>query len=77
MGFPGSVVPGVHLPMHEAQETPVPSLGREDPLEEKGNPLQCPCLENPMARSLVGYSPWAHKESDTTENLRTHSPTVL
>ena len=23
-------------------------------------------------RSLVGYSPWCHKESDTTERLSTH-----
>ena len=33
-----------------------------------GNPLQCSSLENPhRQRSLVGYSPWACKESDTTE----------
>ena len=25
------------------------------------------CLENPMDRSLVGYSPWGRKESDTTD----------
>ena len=30
------------------RETPVRSLGREDPLEkENGNPLQYSCLENP------------------------------
>ena len=33
-----------------------------------GNPLQYFSLENPHGqRSLVGYSPWGHKESDTTE----------
>ena len=33
-----------------------------------GNPLHCSCLENPHGqRSLVGYSPWGHKESDMTE----------
>ena len=33
-----------------------------------GNPLQYSCLENPYGqRSLVGYSLWACKESDTTE----------
>ena len=33
-----------------------------------GNPLQYSCLENLHGqRSLVGYSPWGHKESDTTE----------
>ena len=25
-------------------------------------------------RSLVGYSPWGHKESDTTECLSMHAP---
>ena len=25
-------------------------------------------------RSLVGYSPWGHKESDTTERLHVHIP---
>ena len=29
-----------------------------------GNPLQHSCLENPYGeRSLVGYSPWGHKDS--------------
>ena len=37
-----------------------------------GNPLQYSCLENPHGqRSLVGYSPWGHKESDMTERLST------
>ena len=32
------------------------------------NPFQYSCLENPHGqRSLVGYSPRGHKESDTTE----------
>ena len=26
-------------------------------------------------RSLTGYSPWSHKESDTTERARTHTHT--
>ena len=38
------------------------SLGWED-----GNPLQYSCLDNPRGqRSLVGYSPWDHIESDMT-----------
>ena len=33
-----------------------------------GIPLQYSCLEIPHGkRSLAGYSPWGHKESDTTE----------
>ena len=29
--------------------------------------------ESPGQRSLVGYSPWGHKESDTTERLSVHA----
>ena len=39
----------------------IPGSG-SSPGEENGNPLQYSCLENP-----VGYSPWGHKELDTTE----------
>ena len=37
---------------------------------------QYSCLENPMDRegSLMDYSPWGRKQSDTTEQL-THTPT--
>ena len=49
-----------------------PGLGRS-PGEGKGYPPQYSCLENPHGqRSLVGYSPWTHKESDMTERLSTH-----
>ena len=45
----------------------IPVLGRS-PGGGNGNPLQYSCLENPHGqRSLVGYSPWGHKESDMTE----------
>ena len=47
----------------------IPRSGR-CPGEEKGNPLQYSCLENPMDRGrLVGYSPRGHKESDMTKWL--------
>ena len=49
----------------------IPGLGRS-PGEGHGNPLQYSCLENPHGqRSLVGYSPWGHKELDMTEWLST------
>ena len=53
------------------QETWVQSLGRKDsPGEGNGNPLRYSCLENVHGqRSLVGCSPWSHRESDTTERL--------
>ena len=48
-------------------ETWVGSLGWEDPLEKgTGYPLQYSGLENSMD---CMYSPWGHKESDTTERL--------
>ena len=50
----------------------IPGLGRF-PGEGNSNPLQYSGLENPHGqRSLAGYSPWVHKESDTTERLSTN-----
>ena len=47
----------------------IPGSGRS-PGGGHGNPLQYSGLENPHGqRSLVGYSPWGRKESDTTEWL--------
>ena len=38
-----------------------------------GNPLQYSVHEESHGqRSLVGYSPWGHKESDMTERLSIH-----
>ena len=51
------------------RETWVRSLGREDPLERRKwqpTPVLLPG-ESYGWRSLVGYSPWGHTESDTTE----------
>ena len=57
-------------------ETWVRSLGWEDPLED-GN-LFSTSLEDPHGqRSLVGYSPWGLKESDTTEQLSTTASNLL
>ena len=50
----------------------IPRLGTS-PEREHGNPVQYSCLENSHGqRSLAGYSPWGHKESDITEWLSTH-----
>ena len=36
--------------------------------EGTGSPLQYSCLETPHGqRTLASYSPWGHKELDTTE----------
>ena len=44
----------------------IPGLARSHG-KGHGNPLQYSCLENPLDRSLVGYSPWGLKESDMTK----------
>ena len=62
-----------------AQETWVPSLGGDDPLEKgNGSPLQKPHLENPMDRGAwwAIYSPWGLKEPDTTERLTLSLPSL-
>ena len=47
----------------------VPGLGR--------SPRGGHCLENPHGqRSLAGYSPWGHKESEMTEKLSTAHSTA-
>ena len=47
----------------------IPGSGRS-PGEGNDNPLPYSCLgKSHGQRSLVGYSPWGHKESDTTESL--------
>ena len=55
-GDPGSI-PGSGRSLGEGQGQPTPIL-----LPGKSHGL----------RSLVGYSPWGHKESETTEQLRFH-----
>ena len=55
--------------MPGAQETPVGSLGQEDPLKkEMANHTSILAQKNPMERSLVGVH-GGHRESDTTEQL--------
>ena len=72
-GFPGG---SVVKSLPAKQETRVWSLGREDPPEKEWQPtLVFLPGESHGRRSLVGYSPWGHKESDTTEQL--HSLTRL
>ena len=46
----------------------IPGSGRSSG-EGNGYAFQYSCLENPVARSLAGYSVWGHKELDTTGRL--------
>ena len=60
-----------HLPTQEPREVWVPSLGQDDPLEEgvvtHSSILAWRIPWTHGQRSLVGYSPWGHKESDMPE----------
>ena len=51
------------------QETWVRSLGQEDPLGKKWQPPPVLLPGNSHEQRLLDYSPWDHKESDTTERL--------
>ena len=52
------------------QETQVQSLGWKDPLEKgMATHSSIRAWRIQWTKSLVGYSPWNHKESDTTERL--------
>ena len=63
----GSVIKNLSA-MQEPQEKWVRFLGQEDPLEEgmATHPVFLPG-ESHGQKSLVGYSPWGHKESDMTK----------
>ena len=52
------------------QETWVQSLGREDPLEkEMATHSSILTWRIPWTEETGSYSPWGHKQSDTTEQL--------
>ena len=67
MGFPGGS-DGKASTCNAGDPDSIPGSGR-CPGKGNGNPLQYSCLENSMDGSLVGYSPWGRKESDTTKWL--------
>ena len=56
------------IPIYNAGDPGSISGEGRAPGEGNGNPFQYYCLEKSHEwRSLVGYSPWGRKESDTTE----------
>ena len=67
MGFPGGS-DGKESACNAADTGSIPGLERS-PGKDNSNPLQYSRLENPTERSLAGYSPWDHKESDAAEQL--------
>jgi len=66
LGFPGDS-DGKESTCNVGDLGSIPRLGRSLG-GGHGNPFQYSYLENPHEqRSLAGYSPWGHKEADTTE----------
>ena len=54
--------------MQETQEKQFQSLGREDPWSRKWQPTPVFLPRKFQGqRSVLGYTPWGGKESDTTE----------
>ena len=68
LGFPGGFPGGSEGKASACNAGDLGSIpgSERSPGEGNGNPLQYSCLENPMDRG-AGYSPWGHKELDTTE----------
>ena len=79
LGFPGDASDKEPACQCRRHETWVRSLDQEDPLEEEmATHSSISCLENPHGqRSLVGYCPGGHKESDMTEQLTLSLFTVV
>ena len=70
LGFP-SGSDGKESTCNEVDLGSIPGLGRS-PGGGHGKALQYSYLENPHGqRSLAGYNPLGHKESDMTEQLST------
>ena len=60
------------------QETPVLFLGQEDPLEkEMATQSSILAWEIPWTEEPGGLQSRGHKESDTTEQLRTHAELLV
>ena len=76
LGFPGGSV-GKASAYNVGELGSIPGSGRS-PREGNGNPLQYSYLENPMdGGTWLGYSPWGHKELDTTEQLNNNNNNYL
>ena len=60
--------------LQETREMQVGSPGRETPWRRTWQPTPGFLPEKCQGqRNLVGYSPWGHKESDTTEGMSRHA----
>ena len=66
--------------MQEMPEIWILFLGLEDPLEQERLEQHTPVFlpgKSHGHRSLLGYSPWGHKELDVTEHAHMHALAYL
>ena len=69
----GSVVKNLPAKAGDPRDTGSIPGSERSPGEGNVSPLQYYCLEKSMDRGAWwAYSPWGHKESDTTEQLSAH-----
>ena len=66
-GFPSSSI-GEEFVCNAGDLGSIPGSGRI-PWRREWHMFQYSCLENSWTQDLVGYSPWDHKELDTTVRL--------
>ena len=72
----GAVVKNVPTNLGDARDADLIPVSGKSLRVGNDNPRQYAFLENPHGqRNLEGYSPWSHKESDTTEHS-THTHTI-
>ena len=77
MDFPGD--PVVKNPPANARDSGFIPESEGSRGEGNGNPLQYSCLANPtdIRQSLLGYSPWGHKELDLQTKQQTSLCLIL
>ena len=64
--------------IQELQEMRFRSLGQENPLEEEMvTHSSILAGKIPWTEEPGSYSPWGHRESDTTEHRHTHTALVI
>ena len=79
-GFPGGAgSKETYLPGQEIQENAsmIPGSGRSPWSRKRQRTAVFLLGKSRGQRSLAGYNPWGHKESDITEHLNTHIHSLL
>ena len=67
--FGGTVVKHPPANAGDTRDSDLISVSGRSPGRESDSPFQYSCLKNSHGlRSLAAYTPWGHKESNTTEN---------